>query len=136
MDYLKFTPEYKDSILRKLCEQLDPYHMYSIATNELDNDPELLHTCLMQFKERGLIQQYSGGRIASMVLTADAIDFLRQGGFVFEETVLLHQLDKVILELEKLQSESNPKKYLGRIRDITNVVKDIMATYTVIKGDA
>lgn len=133
MDYLKFTPEYKDSVLKKLCDELEPYHLYHIDIKAFESDPQLLHTCLMQFQELGLIQQYSSGPISSVVLTADAIDFLRKGGFVFEETVLLQQLDKVILELEKLQSESGLKRYFGRIKGIMDVLANLMKAYTVVK---
>lgn len=134
MDYSKFTPEYKDSVLKNLCDQLDPYRLYRIDTEAFEDDPQLLHTCLMQFKERGFIQQYGGGRIASIVLTADAVDFLRKGGFTFEETVLIQQLDKAILELEKLQSESGLKKYIDRIKGIAGTLSSLATTYTAIKG--
>lgn len=42
MDYSKFTPEYKDSILSKLCTELDPYCLYRISAAEIDDNPELL----------------------------------------------------------------------------------------------
>ena len=134
MDILKFTPEYKNEILKKLCSECSFYRMCSVELGAFyREDREMLEVCLQQFKQRGFIQEFVlSNPYTSVVITADAADFLRRGGFVFEETYLLQQIDKAILELNQLQSQTKSEKHIEQIGRVAGILANLVTTLRAI----
>ena len=137
MDCSKFTADFKDDILRLLCESLTPYKLERITWKELCPDSQLLNTCLMQFQERGLITQFSlrhASPVASIIITSTAIDFMNMGGFAMEKKVFETEIQKAILELQKLQSDPKLKQYVEQISGITGILSNAISAFYTITG--
>lgn len=85
MDYRDFTPEFKDSVLRKICEEFDPYSMYTFENKMFSDDNELLYTCFRQFEEMGLIINYGGGLHPTITFDCHckSIGFFKHGWVYF-----------------------------------------------------
>jgi hypothetical protein len=103
------TTKEKDDVLRMICEQLLPEHSLSLATKDLIReagirDFETLHAILTYFKRIGLILEYNGRRqLTSIVVKVDAHDFLKRGGFHVQEELFLKNIEKLVLEIEKIK---------------------------------
>lgn len=136
MDVSKFTPELQDEILTKICENIPPYTVPSgFDPSLLCSDFDLLRTCLYKFQERGLIINLSLRRsVCSLTPTASAVELLNRGGFVFEEDVLTKELEKAILEIEKLKAKPGLKKYIEQIAGLTSIISNLISAIGTVKG--
>lgn len=137
MDYSEFSPEFKDSVLKKLCENIDPYSLVGIKASELCGDFTLLKTCLIQFQELGLIRDLNLRRNsddAFFMITADAIDLLNRGGFTLMENTLLNNLEQAQLQLEKLKAETGSEKHIEMIAHITGIITNLITTFSTLRG--
>lgn len=137
MDYTKFTSEFKDEILKDLC-QLPTYTPVDFNWSKPHNDIDLLTTCLHQFQEMGLILRFSINSSnksvsASVTVTAKAIDLLNRGGFTFLHDRYLKDLEKANLELEKLQASSTSKSHIEQISNISSIISNLISTVVTLK---
>lgn len=136
MDYSKFTPEFKDEILNKIC---DNFHAYRVSTctdiKQLCDDIQLLEICLNQFAERGLIADLSiTPRCCRLSVCSPAYDLIRHGGFTLEENILMAELEKAKLELKKLNSEPGLEKYVKQISGVTSIITNLISAVGAIRG--
>lgn len=136
MDYSKFTPEFKDSILTELCDSLTPYTSPDFNWKDLGSDCALIHTCLKQFEERGFITHLSFKTegYCALILTSKALDFVRAGGFRAEYEVFDIQMSKAIFELEKLQAEPGLEKHVETISAISGAFASIATAFVGLFG--
>ncbi len=137
MRYSDFTPELKDHVLNYLCEHCDPYRFCTLDWMQINEDSVLLNTCLSQFKDLGLVEKFGlrhTVRPFSVVITADAYDFLRRGGFTFLENKYLRELEKANLELEKLQAKPGLEKYVKQISGVTGIISNLISAAAAFRG--
>lgn len=135
MNYSKFTPEFKDSVLKYLCESLPTYALCSIDLTRICDDFDLLNACLNNFKERGLIKDLNLKRnYCGLILTSRAIDFLNLGGFSAEYEIFDIQMSKAILELEKLQSDPSFKDHIDKISGIAGIITNAITAFNTLTG--
>lgn len=131
MNYTDFIAEFKDSVLKILCEEVIPYRLVSFDYNQISPNKELLNVCLNQFQERGFITDFGfRGDIISLMLTAEALDFLNYGGFCFEEQILFQNLQKIQLELNELQANTTSESQIKKITNITSIITNLISTAT------
>lgn len=131
MNYTDFIAEFKDSVLKILCEEVIPYRLVSFDYNQISPNKELLNVCLNQFQERGFITDFGfRGDIISLILTANALDFLNHGGFCFEEQILFQNLQKIQLELNELQANTTSESQIKKITNITSIITNLISTAT------
>lgn len=136
MDYRDFTPEFKDSVLRKICEEFDPYSMYTFENKMFSDDNELLYTCFRQFEEMGLIINYGGGLhpTSHLTVTAKALDFLNMGGFTFLANRFTKELEKANLELDKLKAKPSLKDYVEQISGVSGIISNLISAVGALVG--
>lgn len=136
MDISKFTPQFKDEILTKICENIPPYTLpTSFSPSLLCDDFDLLRTCLNKFQERGLITDLNLRRTScTFSPTASAIELLNRGGFVFEEDILTKELEKAILEIDKLKAKPGLKKYVEQITGVTSIISNLISAIGAVRG--
>lgn len=131
MNYTDFAAEFKDSVLKILCKEIIPYRLVSFDYNQISPNKELLNVCLNQFQERGFITDFGfRGDIISLMLTAEALDFLNYGGFCFEEQILFQNLQKIQLELNELQANTTSESQIKKITNITSIITNLISTAT------
>lgn len=135
MDHTKFTPELKDHVLKSLCSSLEPYKRCSFDCRQICDDSVLFNTCMCQFQDRNfVISPNIQGSNCSVVITANAIDFLNRGGFVFEEQILISNLQKIQLELENLKSETTSKSQINKIANISAIISNTISAACTLIG--
>lgn len=137
MNYSVFTPKFKDEALKNLCNSIIPYQCVSFKPSELHSDIEVLHVCLNQFREMGLISDLNFRTAADycqLTSTASAWDFMNEGGFTFKSEILLQNLTKAKLELEKLESETSSKDHVSQISGITSIIANLITTAQAFVG--
>ena len=136
MDISQFTPQFKDEILTKICENIPPYTLpTSFSPSLLCDDFDLLRTCLNKFQERGLITDLNLRRTScTFSPTASAIELLNRGGFVFEEDILTKELEKAILEIDKLKAKPGLKKYVEQITGVTSIISNLISAIGAVRG--
>lgn len=130
MDYSLFTPQFKDDILKWLCASCTPYRLVNFTPSELCENSELLSVCLRQFQDKGFITSLnyrSAANTCYLCLTAGAYDFLNAGGFTFQAEILLRELEKAKLELEKLQSDAGSENHIEQIAGVTTIVSNLIS---------
>lgn len=136
MDYSKFTPEFKDSILTELCNRYNPYRGYTFNWKELDSDCDLMRTCFNQFEEREFIKglNFKNDGVCGIILTAKAIDFVRAGGFQAEYEIFDIQMSKAIFELDKLKAEPGLKERAEIISAISGTFANMATAFAGLFG--
>lgn len=134
MDYRKFTPEVKDSILAKICEY-PPYQLITIDDpHSLCDDLELLEVCLFFFSGRKLVSDVRVTPLFCRFATcSNAYELMRLGGFTFEEEVLINQLKKANLELQKLEANPGLKDYVQQISGVTGIITNLISAICTFK---
>ena len=127
MDISKSTPQFKDEILTKICENIPPYTLpTSFSPSLLCDDFDLLRTCLNKFQERGLITDLNLRRTScTFSPTASAIELLNRGGFVFEEDILTKDLEK---------AKPGLKKYVEQIAGVTSIISNLISAIGAVRG--
>ncbi|MEG0560661.1 MAG: hypothetical protein RR513_09135 [Muribaculaceae bacterium] len=109
------TPEIKDELLKFLCENC-PFETYLTI-----DKPQFLAgfkhltkneivAVFMQFDRYGFISDFvENSQTLNLILMLDASDFLRNGGFSFQEKILHDNIEKLTKELALLSKELEPK---------------------------
>ena len=134
MDYSKFTPSYKDNILKILVESFEPYRL-CVTYQPLDSDFELLGVTLQQFQELGFIDNLTLKKShCSLILQAKALDFLNSGGFTAEQYLKEAHLDKLLLELEKLNIDPKFKTLTPIISNTMGLISSTLSLFKVTIG--
>lgn len=135
------TPQMKDKVLSYMVEQKLPRFIIctdNLAT-ELDIEPEFICLIIEQFEKQSLcrIQEKRGLGFPPttfvILLTADAYDAKRNGGFVFQEEIMKTNLAKLDMELTQLYRESS-ETTLNRIQKIMSIVGTISSTFPFINS--
>lgn len=104
------TPELKDSVLNWLCENLAPERLERFIPSVISISFDELNAILIQFERHGYIVELNARRsVIYLILTVDAIDFYRLGGFVMRDIVAAQTIEKLSLEVKQLQ-QSFPEK--------------------------
>jgi len=124
------TPIIKDRILNKLIST-----GFSVKLNikeeamEFEIHPQELLIILEQFEEYGLIKltKFLGGEML-IKFKAEAFDLNNHGGFVAQEELLTKNIEKLLLELERLKP-SMP----DRIEKITSIISAITSALSLFK---
>jgi len=112
----EITPELKDSVLKLLCEEciLESHSEINETSIQTILDSfaisfDELNAILTYFERIGLLKNLNARHIyISFVLKMEANDFNRKGGFTFQETILLSNIDKLLLEIEVLKKDLSP----------------------------
>ena len=130
MDYSKFTPSYKDGVLKKLCDDCPPYCLVSFVPSLLDDDIELLKVALNQFQENGFIKDLNLRKDrCGLILQASAFDFLNSGGFTAEHYLKEASLDKLVLQLEELSKEPSFKARIPLIDNAIGIISNVVTLF-------
>ena len=124
-------PKEKDKLLNLLCNNLEPERMftmkYSSLIEETRIDKKFLTSTLRQFERMELLelQELSGGTVG-IILSLEAFDLKRLGGFEAREEILKLNLQKLKLEIDSL-TESFPDK-ADKITSIISNIASIVPT--------
>ncbi|WP_147288442.1 hypothetical protein [Rikenella microfusus] len=87
MNSLQLNADYKNSILKALCEALPSERLMSISLKSLTDSKSkeeiaLVTACLNLFKDKGLLLELSiRGDNCQIILASTAFNFLHTGGF-------------------------------------------------------
>jgi hypothetical protein len=103
----------KDKVLRCLCtDELMPENHYSINQEaflkETGLDTEVVDSILTYFSRIGLVSEVNYRYHASefyLIVHTEAFDLYNHGGFAVQEELLIKNIEKLMLEVEKLQSQ-------------------------------
>jgi uncharacterized membrane protein len=130
------TPQLKDYVLYTLCDNLEPERMYTFKPEDIIGESGLtfswLNAILTQFQRQGLIEDLNSRLTSiSLVLTLDAYDLRRLGGFVNQEEIVKASLEKLQLEIESLQ-----KSFPDKAESLTTILANIVTigSFFAIKG--
>lgn len=109
------TTELKDSVLNLIADNAsDLYASFDIhtAAKEFNTGHRTIDALLREYEGRGFmrVQRMLGGHV-SCDLEVAAYDFIKGGGYAFEESVAAIQLEKLKLELETLEGSIPTGKY-------------------------
>lgn len=129
------TPDKKDALLIKMVN--DPNREW------LGVDPEysgftlpLLSAVIRQFSERRLVKLIGslgkGDDTYTLAVEANSDDFLRRGGFMFEEVQFRNQFSKLELELATLEGEI-PQERFKNIMTLVSAASAAVSAYAAIK---
>jgi hypothetical protein len=109
------TPEQKDAFLLSLVSNPNKGMITVDSTSFSDDvDEYLFLSILEQFEERGFIEIVSTVEESStawITVGVKAHDFLRRGGFRFEEDLFRNNFTKLELELGKLEGEISEERF-------------------------
>jgi hypothetical protein len=107
---LSITAEHKDKVLNALITKAAGKGVavleYSEIADEIGISQQLYETIIAEFKSKELISSQGFG--TRYTLMHKIYDYYNHGGFVGEETILLANLDKLILEVERLREQLSP----------------------------
>lgn len=125
------TPEQKDAVLIKMTEDAD--------REWLDIDPEYagmsetaVNVLVRQLERRGFVRVHTrpsyGDPSFTVTVELDADDFIRLGGFQFEEDAYRNNFIKLELELQKLEGEI-PQERWNKIMTLVNTTSAAVSAY-------
>lgn len=122
--------ELKDAILKILCETIPAEKaLYGIDLQKLvrevnSNEDDVL-ACLKYFERKGFITKLNAHRVATrLVLMVEGVEFHNSGGFRVQEQLLKANIDKLTLEIKKLQPSWLEKG--GQIAGIIDGIQSAM----------
>lgn len=127
------TPEIKDQILRFICDECEFeetsrfetkefFDIASVSLNELD-------AFISQLKRMKLLGSNSEvyEDQTNVQLYLEAQDFLRIGGFTAREAILIQNIEKLDLEMQKLRE--NPSDTLATAANIASILTNILSFF-------
>lgn len=128
------TPEKKDALLIKIVN--DPEREWLGVDPDYSGFPlHLLSAVLRQFSERGLIKFKGsigkGDDTYTLSVEANSDEFLRRGGFVFEEDAFKNEFTKLEMELAKLEGEI-PQERFSNLMNIIGTASAAFSAYATI----
>ncbi len=123
------TPELKDEVLKALTDSQSfklSFEPEQLA-NELNISVDLLVAILKYFERFDIIDRLQftlGYSYCILVLTVEAYDLMRLGGFTGKEKILQLEIEKLKLELEALKktNPSDAERMLGALSNIATVL--------------
>jgi hypothetical protein len=107
------TPELKDKILSTIKVHPRRYSM-QVDCKHFSISKDMLNSLLRSFAKRGFItilQTFNGTGDMIIRVEIETDDFLRSGGYIFEEEIINSELKKLELEIRKLQSDIPNDRY-------------------------
>jgi hypothetical protein len=125
------TPEDKDALLRYLCEKNRPEKVYRLSLIEMRQATSLpvdtIEALLSYFNRIKLIQHVAGSSssvkpTADILVTIEALDIIRRGGFTFQEQILQKEIENLSLEVERLRPSLGDK-----IEQISTIAANLMS---------
>ena len=125
------TPEEKDALLRYLCEKNQPEKVCRRSLIEMRQATLLSDATIIAlisyFHRCGLVQHVAGSfnsikPTADLLVTIEAFDFVRRGGFTFQEQILQNEIEKLTLEVERLRPSLGDK-----IEQISTIASNLMS---------
>lgn len=133
----KITPELKDKVLNYLCSECIPEQVVSGNTEEIIRDLKIsfnsFSAILRQFTRYGFIEDLNlRSNAIHFILLLDAVDYKERGGFTMQEEILEANINKFLLEIEKLKNELEPK-YLETANKIAGVGSTIISAISLFK---
>jgi hypothetical protein len=104
------TPEMKDQLLLKLIELKKP--TFIEAKFEKENG-EYTNMIITQFINMGLVSvvEQLGLKMRKVQVEAEAYDLIRRGGFTFMEDIFINNVNKLELEIKKLEKDIPADKF-------------------------
>lgn len=120
------TPDLKDRVLDFIVERAPemfiPVQSDSLAT-EMSTNRDVIESLLEYFQNRGLISYKPVlGIVYLITIKVEAHDMKRRGGFVGEEEMLLGEFNKLVLELQSLQSTIEKNKFEKIMTRVNTVI--------------
>lgn len=119
------SPETKDKILNWMLSNLKYSRSGKYSRKELavyfELDLDTLDAIFRYFERLNFINiSVINSQIYMLNLQIEASDFMQRGGFVGQEFLLLQNLDKLLLEIKKLEPE-----FASKTQTITTIVANI-----------
>lgn len=130
------TPEDKDALLRYLCENAKPEKFYTVLLTDIrqgtalsDDHLDALFTYFTRNKLLidGFLHFTHAKPSASFIVTVEAFDVFRRGGFAFQEKVLQQEVEKLSLEIERLRPSLGDK--IEQISTIAANLKSLISPF-------
>ena len=129
------TAELKDKVLSVLCSWEDMYPEQYVVINtadflkKADVNSRAAFAILNYFKRIGIIEDLSFMHSAPefrLVINTEAFDIANRGGFVVQEQLLQKEVEKLLLEIERLKPTLGDKA--EHISTIANNIAGITGT--------
>jgi len=127
------TYEDKDTVLRVICENNLQTEMLlpvnrKVFVDATGLDEQTVHSVLCHFQSSGLISRLNYRFNADsfyMVVHTKAADIFRRGGFAMKEYLLEQEVEKLLLEVERLKPSLGDKieKISTIVSNIANIIK-------------
>lgn len=132
---LLISPELKDVILRHLVEKYEVESIGSLRRNQAiaNIDGNTLNGILTQFDSLGLIQLTHTQDSFIFEVKMEAHDFIQRGGFYGYELLFKSNVEKLLIELEKLQAVNPSPKNYDLVQAVSGAVQAVGVLYGMNK---
>ncbi|MBQ8958733.1 MAG: hypothetical protein IJ057_09605 [Bacteroidales bacterium] len=132
---MNITYKEKDIVLKLLCsEEIVPEISIGISREEIIEqsglDTQTVASILKYFERNGLISDLNYRHSApsfSLVVHQEAFDVLNRGGFTMQEEVLQKEVQKLLLEIERLKPSVGDK--IETISTIANNIAGVVGSF-------
>ena len=124
----------KDLLLAFLCENCEPESNFSFSQQECLNVTGLkqleINSILQYFLRIGIIGSFNFRYSCSVIyveLRMEALDILNRGGFTAQENMLQKEVEKLLLEIERLKPSIGDK--IEQVSTIANNIAGIAGNF-------
>lgn len=126
------TPELKDKVLNILLESNSMTSTINIErlSREIECPYDVVEGILDYFERKGLVANKIGfiNGDLHITLNVEASDMALRGGFVAQEELIKKNFEKLLLELDSLQS-----KFPEKIKTITTIATNILTALNMFR---
>lgn len=124
----------KDKVLNFLCKNCSPEQLLKIPMHQLKTETGFntteLNIILSYFNRIGLIAELDFKHLSAfvrLIIYTEAFDVFNRGGFTVQENMLQKEVEKLLLEIERLKPSIGDK-----IEQITTIANNIASIFKPI----